>query len=194
MQQIRQYCTIFLTLALVAISMSAFAQKSGKTIFENRCTACHQVSNDDLVGPGLAHVNQRRNKEFLVKFIRNSQKVIKSGNEVAKKLFNEYNQTIMPANKDLSDKEIGNVLSYIKEQSQDVAEPVADQSTEDKEAEADKGPDYPKYSHLPKEQESDKGYAYQPNSFDFEAAFWMVVILVILAVISFTWMVIYFSR
>ncbi len=194
MQQIRNYGTHFLTLALVIFSLSAFGQKSGKTIFENRCKACHRVSNDKLVGPGLAHVNQRRDKEWLIKFVRNSQKLINSGDEMAKKLFNEYNQTIMPANKDLSDKEINNVLSYIKEQSQGVSEPKAEKSSEDKEAKTDKGPEYPRYSALPEDQKADKGYDYPPGSFYFEAAFWMVVVLVTLAVISFAWMVAYFSR
>lgn len=188
-------------LSLLIIGLLAFkaspllAQKTGEEVFTNRCTACHKVSNNDLVGPGLAHVNKRRDQEWLVSFIRNSQKMIKGGDEVAKKLFNEYNQTIMPANKDLSDEEIVNVLNYIKKESKGVDEPTADAGSEKEEKQAEEeGENYPQFSHMPEEQQASKDYAYHPNSSDFLATFWMVAILTLMAVGMFTWMVVYYSR
>lgn len=186
---------IVLTLVLSIIFLNLDAQKSGKTIFENRCQACHKVSNEKLVGPGLAHVNKRRDQDWLIKFIRNSQAVIESGDETAKKLFNEFNQTLMPANKDLSDQEIKNVLNYIKAESKDVSQPSADKAkSSDKEGKEAKKETYPKFSPLPEAQEPEKNYAYNPDSFSFRSTFWMVVGMVVLGVLAFTWIVTYFSR
>jgi len=124
MRNINQYLGLLLLAFFVFNGLQSLAQKTGEEIFTNRCTACHKVSNNDLVGPGLAHVNKRRDQEWLIKFIRNSQKMIKGGDETAKKIFNEYNQTVMPANKDLSDEEIKNLLDYIKQESEGVSQPV----------------------------------------------------------------------
>ena len=89
------------------------AIQAGKTIFENECMQCHAV-HEKVVGPALKNVYQRREIPWLVEWIKNSQKVIASGDEYAVELFNEYGKAIMPAYDYLSDTEIKNVLGYIK--------------------------------------------------------------------------------
>ena len=168
------------------------AQKDGKTVFEGRCASCHKLSNQDLVGPGLANVNKRREQEWLVKFIKNSQKLIKGGNELANKLYNEYNQTIMPSHTDLSKAEILNTLDYIKQESEGVAQqPVL--SSNDQSQKGDKSKDPSKqFSHLP-QGEPDPDHKYNPDSTDFQLFFWMTSLLVVLLVIGFTVIIAKFS-
>src|SRR4051812_17969223 len=48
----------------------------GKTIFMNRCAACHNV-NKKLTGPALAGVDNRHNLDWIVRFVQSSQTVIK---------------------------------------------------------------------------------------------------------------------
>lgn len=90
------------------------AQPDGKTLFEQNCTSCHQI-DQKMVGPALKGVTNRwDSKDTLIKFIQNSQEVIKGGHEYANKLFEEYNQTIMPPNA-INDEETEAILTYIEE-------------------------------------------------------------------------------
>jgi len=69
-----------------------------------------------LIGPDLANVRDRQSDDWLISFIRSSQKVIKSGDPYATALFEEYNQVIMP-DPMISDAEIMAILDYITEKS-----------------------------------------------------------------------------
>src|SRR4028118_2225148 len=88
------------------------AVDQGKTLFNNNCTTCHAVSDEVVVGPGLKGINERRPEQWLISWIRNSQKVIATGDKYAVDLFNQYNKAPMPAF-DFSDVEIRNILAYI---------------------------------------------------------------------------------
>lgn len=77
------------------------------------CSACHQIGKGRLVGPDLKGVTERRDREWLIRFIRNSQEVIQSGDAYAVKLFEEYNKIPMPPN-NLTDEEINAILDYIE--------------------------------------------------------------------------------
>lgn len=96
----------------------------GETLFNNNCTVCHAI-NDVVVGPALRDVHERRELPWLINFIRNSQKVIQSGDEYAVNLYNEYNKTLMPAFA-YSDEEITSIVAYIKSESEAPVETAAD--------------------------------------------------------------------
>lgn len=89
--------------------------EAGKTLFNNNCTACHALSEEVLVGPGLKGINERRPQTWLINWIKNSQKVIQSGDKYAVDLFNKFNKTVMPAY-DFSDEQIVSILQYIDQQ------------------------------------------------------------------------------
>ena len=183
----------FLLLLLWVGLPASQAQKDGKTVFENRCASCHKISNQDLVGPGLANVNKRREQEWLIKFIKNSQKLIKNGDELANRLYNEYNQTIMPSHTDLSKAEIINTLDYIQQKSEGVAqEAVLSQNDQSPKSGKQQDPSE-QFSHLPQEK-PDPDHKYNPNSTDFQLFFWMTSLLVVLLVIGFTVIVAKFSN
>ncbi|GJM61689.1 cytochrome c [Persicobacter diffluens] len=88
---------------------------AGQSLFEDNCTVCHAV-HEVVVGPALKDVHERRPLDWIQSFIRNSQKVIQSGDEYAVKLYEEYNKTEMTSF-DFSNEEINSILAYIKVES-----------------------------------------------------------------------------
>jgi mono/diheme cytochrome c family protein len=102
-------------LLFFAFSWSKADVENGKKLFNGRCASCHAVDKK-VVGPALAGIETRRDEAWLIKWIRNSQDVVKSGDAYAVKLFNEYNKSVMTAFPDLSDNDIRDILAYIKEE------------------------------------------------------------------------------
>ncbi len=89
----------------------------GQTLFGQHCNVCHGVGQQ-IIGPALASVHNRRPIDWLVRFIQNSQHVIiNEEDEYAQHLYAQYNQQVMPNFEFLSRGEILNILAYIKVES-----------------------------------------------------------------------------
>ncbi|QCR21013.1 cytochrome c3 family protein [Pontibacter sp. SGAir0037] len=86
---------------------------SGESLFKNNCASCHAVTADVVVGPGLKGVNERRSQSWLLKWIKNSQSLIQSGDAQAVAIYNEYKKQAMPSFQ-LSDEEVVSILTYVK--------------------------------------------------------------------------------
>jgi mono/diheme cytochrome c family protein len=91
-------------------------QSEGEKLFKQICFTCHTIGKGRLVGPDLANVQNRRPEEWIIRFVQTSQSVIKSGDQYANTLFNQYNKLIMPDNPYTAD-QIRAIISYIKENS-----------------------------------------------------------------------------
>ena len=102
---------------------------SGESLFKGNCTVCHAI-NEVVIGPALRDVHERQSEEWIYAFIKNSQKVIKSGDKYAVDLYNQYNQTLMTSF-DFSDDELNAILTYIKSESvKEVQVAVVDNAVE----------------------------------------------------------------
>ncbi|HEU4575807.1 MAG TPA: cytochrome c [Sediminibacterium sp.] len=88
----------------------------GKAIFTSRCAACHNV-NKVMTGPALAGIDQRRDIDWIIKFVHSSQTVVKSGDSYAVALFEKFNKIQMPDHPDLTAEQIKSVVEYIKSES-----------------------------------------------------------------------------
>lgn len=94
------------------IGAKAADATNGKALFEQNCTSCHAIDKK-MIGPALEGVNDRREESWLIKWVKNSQAMIKSGDPTAVKLFNEFNKVSMNTFEQLSDEEIKDILAYI---------------------------------------------------------------------------------
>lgn len=86
----------------------------GKELFNSLCAACHKPYSNG-VGPALHGVTERREMEWLYKWIKNSQDLIKSGDQQAVALYEEWNKVAMNAFPQLSNQDIDDILSYVEQ-------------------------------------------------------------------------------
>ncbi len=108
-----------------AVPSDAETIKAGESLFKQNCKACHSVQSR-VVGPALKNVYDRKDLPWIYAFVKNPVKVIKSGDEYAVNLFEEYNQIEMTGFPSFTDEEIGSILAYVKDQTDNavVAEPA----------------------------------------------------------------------
>lgn len=102
-----------LVLVFVLVTSFSFAQDDGKAMFRQNCGACHTTTKQPLVGPGLEGISDRRSEEWLIKWIKDSQALVKSGDADAVKVFEENNKAVMPPIA-LTDDQIKTILAFIK--------------------------------------------------------------------------------
>ena len=110
-----------LTLAavvLLTLSSSLFAQdapaadaKAGEALFKANCAACHKLYKP-MTGPLLHQVSEKYDREWLYKWIKNSQGLIKSGDPLAVKVYEENGNKVMNSFPALSNADIDNSLAY----------------------------------------------------------------------------------
>jgi cytochrome c2 len=81
--------------------------------FNKRCSACHTYGKGIKVGPDLKGVTERRTREWLLRFIRQSSSLIKAGDPIAGALFAQFQQQRMPDWTDLSQTQINDILDYL---------------------------------------------------------------------------------
>ncbi|MDU0371113.1 cytochrome c3 family protein [Hymenobacter endophyticus] len=122
----------------------AAAIAAGDALFKGNCAQCHAV-NEVVVGPALAGITKRRPMSWIIPWIKNSSKLVASGDEYAVKIFNQYQKQQMPSFQ-LSDAEITSIIAYTTSQEGGVAgkDPIAGDGTKpagDGTATADAGDD-----------------------------------------------------
>lgn len=146
-----------------------FAQEDAQALFRHNCMSCHSIEQN-LVGPALKGVTERRDSAWLYNFIINSQEMIQAGDPLAVELFNQYNKVPMPGHPHLSNEQIGAILRHIESEAEQTASATADQNP------------------IPRPQES---YGTNYRQFTFgDIIFWLpmtiTVILLIVTLVAFT--------
>ncbi|MCD6067080.1 MAG: cytochrome [Bacteroidetes bacterium] len=88
----------------------------GKAIFKQNCAVCHSMTDQHLTGPGLAGVMDRVPPgKWLHDWIKNSEKMIKSGDQYATKILKENGGATMTVFEGtLTDADIDEVIAYLK--------------------------------------------------------------------------------
>ncbi|WP_245952737.1 c-type cytochrome [Chitinophaga skermanii] len=96
--------------------MSAADPAAGKALFQANCASCHNV-HKKLTGPALAGVEGRwADKKLLHAWIKNSQKVLATGDKYANDLYLAYNKTAMTSFESFTDADIDNILAYVADE------------------------------------------------------------------------------
>jgi len=86
----------------------------GKELFNSNCAACHKLDAKST-GPALRGVAGKHEMAWIYKWVHNSSDMIKSGDPVAVKLFEENNKSVMTAFPQLSEADIDNIIAYTSE-------------------------------------------------------------------------------
>ncbi len=103
----------FTLFIILGISSSSFPSFDPAQTFEKKCSSCHTIGGGVLKGPDLKDVKKRREEAWLVKFIQSPDRMIKSGDPIAVKLYNDLGQKEMP-DPNLSESEIKELLRFIE--------------------------------------------------------------------------------
>ncbi|HET7871276.1 MAG TPA: SCO family protein [Terriglobales bacterium] len=69
---------------------------AGAYLFSKQCAACHTIGMGDKIGPDLSGVTLTRDHDWLVRYIREPEKVLAEKDPVATALFEKYKQVRMP--------------------------------------------------------------------------------------------------
>jgi mono/diheme cytochrome c family protein len=102
--------------AVFSLSSNLRAQDGAK-LFKQNCAVCHASHSDQKVnGPGLKGIFDRAPKgDWLTKWIINNEKLIKSGDAYANKIYNENGKAAMTVFEgQLNEKDVASILSFIQ--------------------------------------------------------------------------------
>jgi len=115
-------CRTSLQILLTAVLLLTFSFKlsaqDGAGLFKKNCAVCHTTTDQKLTGPGLKGVFDRVPKPaeaWLTAWILDNQKVIKSGDPYANKIYAEFNKATMTVFEgNLTEKDVAAILKYVK--------------------------------------------------------------------------------
>lgn len=82
----------------------------GKLAFESKCLACHSVGQGKKLGPDIANVTKRRTDQWLARWLKSPEDMLKSDAD-AIAMLKEFNNLPMP-NQSLADSEIQDYIKY----------------------------------------------------------------------------------
>jgi mono/diheme cytochrome c family protein len=105
-----------MSLAGVAFGASApqegsASAEAGEALFMEKCSPCHTIGGGKGVGPDLAGVTSRRDRDWLTRFISAPDRVIAGGDAVASELLKEY-KVPMP-NLGLTSAQVEAILAFL---------------------------------------------------------------------------------
>lgn len=101
---------------MLATAGSTIAQDGGQ-LFKQNCAVCHSIGKGKLVGPDLKGTHSKYEEEWLLKWIKSSQSLVKKKDPLAVKAFNDNNQIPMP-DQNLPDGDIKAIIGFIKAESE----------------------------------------------------------------------------
>jgi len=87
------------------------ADEDGQAIFDQQCKGCHTIGGGKLAGPDLQGLAGRRERAWVERFIREPDKVIASGDPIAKQLVEEYG--IAMPNLGVSDAQLAALVAFL---------------------------------------------------------------------------------
>ena len=95
-----------------SVAVDADLAKRGQKVWQNTgCMICHSIGKGKQAGPDLLGVHERREWDWLVRFLKNTEQML-ANDPIAMALLEEYKYTKMPQVR-LVDSDIQAVLHYI---------------------------------------------------------------------------------
>ena len=100
----------FKNVALASLDSKLAAQ--GKSVFEAKCTACHNPTEVKKVGPGLKGVTERRSGAWIMNMISNPAEMTQK-DPTAKDLLGQH--LVQMTFQDVSDEQVRQLLEFLRE-------------------------------------------------------------------------------
>jgi cytochrome c551/c552 len=95
----------------VGATLDATMADAGKKVFDVKCSACHKLTTEKLVGPGWSGVTSRHASEWIMNFITNTDEMISKDPAAQAQL--EICLVRMP-NQNLSDDDARHLLEFMR--------------------------------------------------------------------------------
>ncbi|NRA02641.1 MAG: SCO family protein [Myxococcales bacterium] len=91
----------------------------GEYLYRSRCTSCHTIGAGDSLGPDLLGVTEQREHAWLMRWLKEPDKMLAEGDPIARDQFARYNELAMP-NLRLDDADAAALIAYMAAQSRGV--------------------------------------------------------------------------
>ncbi len=101
---------------LIMFSIAAGAQDAAD-FFRQNCMNCHTIGGGRITGPDLKNVSQRKDRQWLVKFLQEPKAMIDAGDPYAVKLQGEARGVVMPTIAGMSPERAQLLLDMIEAES-----------------------------------------------------------------------------
>ena len=104
---------ILIILLFFLSSINSNQKTNGEILFNINCAQCHAI-NIEIVGPALANISTRYKNRWILKYIKNARQLISDNDTIAIALFEKYKIEHPIFENELSDKEIREIIEFIK--------------------------------------------------------------------------------
>lgn len=95
----------------IAATLDKAMAESGQKVYDLKCSACHRLTKEKLVGPGWSGVTSRRKAEWIMNFSTNTDEMIDK--DPAAQAMLEECMVRMP-NQSLSDDDARNIYEFMR--------------------------------------------------------------------------------
>jgi len=110
-------CCVVTAGAMPAAAQTAPPSEETIAYFRQNCTSCHTIGGGRLAGPDLKDATQRKERDWLVRFVMDPKGVIDSGDPYAQSLFQEARGVYMTSVPGMTRDRAGKLLDLIEAES-----------------------------------------------------------------------------
>ncbi len=104
---------VLVIFVLGSVENALAAAETGQQIYQSRCSACHTIGGGKTIGPDLAGVSSRREESWLIRQIKEPDRLLAEKDPIAIQLLQEANGIPMvPLG--LTDADVSAVIKYLK--------------------------------------------------------------------------------
>jgi protein SCO1/2 len=96
----------------ITLALADLAARPGEALYKRLCAGCHTVGKGSKVGPDLAGVAERRDRDWLLRFISNPEKLRSQKDPIALGLVASFPTVRMPP-LGISSRDAGDLLAYV---------------------------------------------------------------------------------
>lgn len=114
----RRYRLLFwMVIVVLLVAPATVRGQEAAAFFRQNCMSCHTIGGGRLTGPDLRNVHQRRDRDWLVRFLLNPRSMIESGDAYARQIYEDSRRVVMPAVSGMTAERAAALLSLIETES-----------------------------------------------------------------------------